>query len=75
MNKDRNSPSDASAEPATTIENSETIFAEEELIHETSTRTKLGAIPSGYGSSGGIVNAPEVPDDGVRDDIRPDDDV
>jgi hypothetical protein len=46
MNED---PTVPPAEPTTTLRN---------LIHETSTRTRDGVIPTGYGTDGGFV-APE----------------
>lgn len=78
MNNDRNAPAGASDEPARTIQNSETILAEDDL-RETSTRTKLGVIPSGYGSPGGPIAAEqEGPGDGARGEVDqrpPDDDI
>jgi hypothetical protein len=76
MNNDRNAPAGASDEPAR-IQDSEAILAEEDL-RETSTRTRVGVIPSGYGSIGGPIRAEqEGPDDGARGDVDdgpPDDD-
>jgi hypothetical protein len=51
MHNDHN-PGD---EPATTEKNSRTILDEEDLARETSTRTADGAIPTGYGSGGGLI--------------------
>jgi hypothetical protein len=72
VNDEGNTPAGAVDEPAPTIENSETIQAEEDL-RETSTHTKIGVIPSGYGTIGGF-----APDAGVRsnfDDRPPDEET
>lgn len=72
-----NTPVGASDEPALAIEDSETIQAEEDL-RETSTHTKLGVIPSGYGTIGGFVGEDEPPDAGARghaDDRPPHDEA
>ena len=60
----RGGDADGTAEPALTQKNSETVRGEEALseggaaegnVEETSTHTKLGAIPSSYGAPGGMV--------------------
>jgi hypothetical protein len=58
-------------EPASTLKNSRTIRAEEDLARETSTRTADGAIPTGYGSDGGYIG----PEAAKEDDSTPDDEM
>jgi len=65
----------ANDEPALTETNSRTIRGEEELeatathvesnVEDTSTRTKLGVIPSSYGAAGGTTDATEEGGDGT----------
>ena len=78
MNDDRTNGAGRSAgdEPALTEKNTRTIRGEEiledsasrvesNLDAQTSTRTKLGAIPSSYGSAGGTADATEEGGDGT----------
>lgn len=65
----------ANDEPALTQKNTETVrgeatlakgeSTESNLSGETSTRTKLGAVPSSYGAAGGTTDATEEGGDGT----------
>ncbi len=66
MNENRTGgDADGTAEPSLTQKNSETVRGEETLaddgtaetnVEDTSTRTKLGAVPSSYGAPGGLLD-------------------
>lgn len=74
MNNRTNPGAGATDEPALTQTNSRTIRAEEQLedntdvednVEETSTHTKIGAIPTSYGAAGGTSDATEEGGDGT----------
>ena len=75
MNDRTNPGTENNDEPGLTERNTETVRGEDQLADEstaesnlddsTSTRTRLGAIPSSYGAAGGTTDATEEGGDGT----------